>query len=89
MADAIAVVNAGSSSIKFSLFAAQDGELELKARGQIEGIYTAPHFIAKDSAGALLAEKSWGDGVKLGHAGALDHLMGFVRGEFEQLRLEW
>ena len=87
MTDAIAVVNAGSSSIKFSLFAEQDGELELKARGQIEGIYTAPHFVAKDSAGALLADKSWGDGVKLGHAGALDHLMGFVRGEFGQLRL--
>jgi acetate kinase len=87
MADAIAVVNAGSSSIKFSLFAEADGGLELKARGQVEGIYTAPHFIAKNSAGALLAEKSWGDGGKLGHDGALDHLIGFVRGEFGQLRL--
>lgn len=87
MADAIAVVNAGSSSIKFSLFAEADGGLELKARGQVEGLYTAPHFIAKNSAGALLAEKSWGDGAKLGHDGALDHLVGFVRGEFGQLRL--
>jgi acetate kinase len=87
MSDAIAVVNAGSSSIKFSLFAEADGGLELKARGQIEGIYTAPRFIAKNSAGALLAEKSWGDGVELGHDGALDHLVGFVRGEFGQLRL--
>ncbi|HEY1435967.1 MAG TPA: acetate/propionate family kinase [Casimicrobiaceae bacterium] len=87
MADAIAVVNAGSSSIKFSLFAEADGGLDLKARGQVEGIYTEPHFIAKNSAGALLAEESWGDGVKLGHDGALDHLIGFVRGEFGQLRL--
>ena len=87
MADAIAVVNAGSSSIKFSLFAEADGGLELKARGQVEGIHTAPHFIAKNSAGALLAEKSWGDGVKLGHDGALDHLVEFVRGEFGELRL--
>jgi acetate kinase len=87
MADAIAVVNAGSSSIKFSLFAEADGGLELKARGQVEGVYTEPHFIAKNSAGALLAEKSWGEGVKLGHDGALDHLIGFVRGEFGQLRL--
>ena len=38
MADAIAVVNASSSSIKFSLFAVADSELELKANGQIEGI---------------------------------------------------
>ncbi|HUH94542.1 MAG TPA: acetate/propionate family kinase [Casimicrobiaceae bacterium] len=87
MADAVAVVNAGSSSIKFSLFVDADGGPELKARGQVEGIHTAPHFVAKDSAGAFIAEKSWGDGVKLGHAGALDHLVGFVRSEFGQLRL--
>jgi len=87
MADAIAVVNAGSSSIKFSLFAAVDGELELKARGQIEGIYTAPSFAARDGAGASLAAKSWGEGVKLGHEGALDHLVEFVREEFGELRL--
>jgi acetate kinase len=86
MADAIAVVNAGSSSIKFSLFAETEGELSLKARGQIEGIYTVPHFVAKNSAGALLAEKSW-DAAKLGHDGALAQLMRFVRREFAQLRL--
>jgi acetate kinase len=66
MTDAIAVVNAGSSSIKFSLFAEQDGKLKLKARGQNEGIHTGPHFIAKDGAGALIADKSWSNGVKLG-----------------------
>jgi acetate kinase len=87
MADAIAVVNAGSSSIKFSLFAERNSDLELKARGQVEGISTAPRFVAKDGGGALLAEKSWGDGVKLGHDGALDHLMGFVRDQLGQLRL--
>ena len=43
---AIAVINAGSSSIKFSLFAEAGGELDLKAHGQIEGIYTAPRFVA-------------------------------------------
>jgi acetate kinase len=87
MADAIAVINAGSSSIKFSLFAEVNGELELKTRGQLEGIYTAPHFVAKDRGGVPFGEKSWVDGTKLGHDGALDHLMGFVRGEFGQLRL--
>ena len=87
MTDAVAVVNAGSSSIKFSLYAAADSELELKARGQIEGIYTAPRFTARDGAGASLAAKSWGEGVKLGHEGALDHLVGFVREEFGELRL--
>jgi acetate kinase len=87
VADAIAVLNAGSSSIKFSLFAERLSELELIARGQVEGIETAPRFIAHDGNGALLAEKSWGEGVRLGHDAALDHLMGFLRTELvgEQL----
>jgi acetate kinase len=79
MADAIAVLNAGSSSIKFSLFALRGTDLDLTLRGQIEGIYTAPRFVAKDPSGALQAEKSWGEKVELGHAGALDHLVAFLR----------
>jgi acetate kinase len=79
MPDAIAVLNAGSSSIKFSLFELRGPDLELTLRGQIEGIYTAPRFVAKDQDRELQAEKSWGEGVKLGHAGALDHLIAFLR----------
>jgi acetate kinase len=85
--DAIAVVNAGSSSLKFSLFADHGGAPELTARGQIEGIHTAPRFIASDAAGARLAERSWRDGFTLGHDGALAHVMEFVRAGFGQLRL--
>jgi acetate kinase len=79
--DAIAVLNAGSSSLKFSVFAEKAQALELIARGQAEGLYTAPRFVAKDSDGKTLAEKSWGEGVKLGHEGALDHIVAFARGE--------
>ena len=79
MSDAIAVLNAGSSSIKFSLFVERDKQLALVVSGQIEGIYTAPHFVAKDSAGKVAAEKSWGQGAQLGHAGALDHLIAYLR----------
>jgi len=79
--DAIAVLNAGSSSLKFSLFAEQGQELELIARGQAEGLYTAPRFIARDRGGKTLGEKSWGEGTELGHGGALDHLVAFVRSE--------
>ena len=87
MPDAIAVLNAGSSSIKFSLFAERDRELELTARGQAEGIYTDPRFVAKDRSGKTVAEKSWGEGAKLGHDGALDHLVAFVRAELGQQEL--
>ncbi len=82
MTEAIAVLNAGSSSLKFSVFAERDDELELAMRGQAEGLYTAPRFVAKDGAGTVVGEKSWGDSVKLGHDGALEHLVAFLRAEF-------
>jgi acetate kinase len=85
--DAIAVLNAGSSSLKFSLFAKNAGALELVARGQAESLYTAPRFVAEDRNGNTLGEKIWGEGVKLGHAGALDYLLAFLRAELGEQRL--
>ncbi|MGH8597169.1 MAG: acetate/propionate family kinase [Gammaproteobacteria bacterium] len=87
MADAIVVLNAGSSSIKFSLFALGRKDLDVVARGQIEGLFTSPKFVSKDENGKVLSEKSWGDGKSLGHEGALDHLVAYLRGELKELRL--
>jgi acetate kinase len=87
MADAIVVLNAGSSSIKFSLFVVGGKDLCVVARGQIEGLFTAPKFVSKDDSGKVLSEKSWGDGKSLGHAGALDHLVAYLRGELKEHRL--
>ncbi|KPK05989.1 MAG: acetate kinase [Betaproteobacteria bacterium SG8_39] len=87
MRDAILVLNAGSSSIKFSLFADADGTLGLQCGGQIEGLYTAPRFLARDARGATLSEKRWGEGERLGHEGALLHLREFLRGELADFRL--
>lgn len=75
----IVVLNAGSSSIKFSLFAVAGEALQLECRGQIESLFTAPHFVARNQAGQVLVEKSWGEGVSLGHQGALQHLQDFLR----------
>src|SRR5215472_2521944 len=87
MADAILVLNAGSSSIKFSVFLGRNGNLELATRGQVEGLYTSPRFIAKAPDGAAISEKSWGEGVKLGHDRAIDHLRLFLRENHRELRL--
>jgi acetate kinase len=87
MKDTIAVLNAGSSSIKFSLFALAGDAAELLARGQIESIHTAPRFVAKSGEGAVMAEKSWPEGTKLGHEGAIEHLFSHVRAEFAGWRL--
>ncbi len=87
MADAILVLNAGSSSIKFSLFADQAAEPELKLRGQIEGLYTKPRFVARDAAGATLGEHEWTEGTRLGHDSAIEHLSGFLQSYSGQYRL--
>ena len=79
MADVILVLNAGSSSIKFSVFDAGSDSLALLLRGQIEGVYTAPRFSAMDAHGADIGSKSWGEGIELGHAGAITYLIEFLR----------
>lgn len=47
MADAIVVLNAGSSSLKFSLYHNQGKALELDLQGYIEGIHTARALFQK------------------------------------------
>jgi acetate kinase len=79
MSDSILVLNAGSSSLKFSLFAAAGDTLDAVAGGQVEGLYTAPRFIAKDAAGQRLTEKRWDAAQRLGHDGALAHLLDWLR----------
>jgi len=53
----ILVVNAGSSSLKFSLFRVDDAAgLHLAARGQLDGIGTRPRLKASDGAGSPLVD---------------------------------
>jgi acetate kinase len=87
MADVILVLNASSSSIKFSVFLVKPVALELRFRGQIEGLYTAPRFAAKDAAGADISAQTWDEGTRLGHDGAMDHLIGFLQKYREDNRL--
>src|SRR5262245_53809475 len=80
MADVLLVLNAGSSSIKFSVFAqGAQAEDALLLKGQIEGLYTAPRFSAQDAAGQGLGERKWDDGTKLGHEGGVGHIVEFLR----------
>ena len=76
---AIVVLTAGSSSVKFSLFVQQDGALLLRLRGQVEALFNRPHFIARDADGATVGERTWDEGTRLGHVGALAHLIAFLR----------
>jgi acetate kinase len=87
VADAIVVLNAGSSSVKFSLFEVRPTDLALQLRGQIEALSTAPRFVARDQSGRTVAERSWGDGARIGHETAVEHLRAFLRDERDQFRL--
>jgi acetate kinase len=87
VSDVIVVVNAGSSSIKFSAFGLVGADLAPGVRGQIEGLYTAPKFVAKTPAGEVVSQKSWGEGTRLGHDGALEHLVAFLNGSLAGSRI--
>ena len=54
---AILVLNAGSSSLKFQIFGLEAGAPEMQVKGQIDGIGTRPEFKARDRAGTGLADR--------------------------------
>jgi acetate kinase len=87
MADALLVLNAGSSSIKFSVFADEGADPRLVFRGQVEAIYTSPRFSAETAAGDSLGENEWPEGTKLGHEGGVTHIVEFLREHRESYRL--
>lgn len=60
MREAALTLNAGSSSLKFALYAIGAGTAPHRlASGQIEGIGSAPHFLARDESGRVLEERRW------------------------------
>lgn len=63
MADSILIINAGSSSLKFSLYRENiSKEFISSANGLLEGIGTnKPHLIIKDNKKTVLFEKHWTD----------------------------
>ena len=87
MEDAILVLNAGSSSIKFSLFAEDAQGIALRLRGQIDGLASTPCFVARDADGTELGRQEWPAGTALGHADAIAHLSEFLQGYGNRYRL--
>jgi acetate kinase len=69
----IAVLNAGSSSIKFALYGTGHHGA-LLYRGQIEGIGVSPHLKAADASGCVVAEQRWPGGA-LDHHGATAEIL--------------
>ena len=76
---ALLVLNAGSSSLKFSAFDDADPP-RLLVRGIYEELSTRPRFAAHAGGGAALGEQAWAPGTPLGHEGAVEHLFAWSRG---------
>jgi acetate kinase len=80
MGDLIVILNAGSSSLKFTIYADTGETPGVLYDGQIEGIGTGTRFKAKDGAGKVIEEKKWPPGKPLDHEGAIDALFAWARG---------
>lgn len=80
MTETILVVNAGSSSIKFQLFAVGAGDrLERMIKGQVDGIGTRPRLVAVTSQRAILADETWPPSEVATIPAALDKVIAFLR----------
>jgi acetate kinase len=78
----ILVLNAGSSSLKFSMFARRGGEpWQAESRGQVAGIGTAPMFSAASASGAVLADDDPVGGVRDART-ALEWLAGWLASQY-------
>ena len=83
MSDAILVLNAGSSSFKFSLFPAHESPSRqgIMCEGECEGIGHRVHFRAKDRAGASLVDEYLAEGAS--HEDALAALLRWLETRFQ------
>jgi acetate kinase len=72
--DVVLVINAGSSSGKFSVFGVSGAKLSRICRGNFEEIDTKPYLRIRHESGENPAEKHWSAGEPLGHEGAIAYL---------------
>ncbi len=88
MTDAILVINAGSSSIKFAGYApgGHDEPLFL-GKGELEGIGSDPYFAVKNRQGEKVGEYDWPRGSPLGHADGIRHVLHWVAANAGHMRL--
>src|SRR5262249_40373243 len=87
MHDYALVLNAGSSSLKFSVFRRSGNQpWEVASRGQIEGTGTAPRFSARATAGGSLGDVALSSDVRDGRA-ALEALATWLRDTYTNARL--
>ncbi len=83
----VVVLNAGSSSVKFSIFRTPDPHASrLEVRGQIDGIGTSPRLTAKNGDGAVIDDRALDASVSDPRAG-LEVLATWLRSHYGGARV--
>lgn len=86
MSEHILTINAGSSSLKFALFAAD--ALDCAAIGMIDGLGTDPNFTMKDGAGGkLVSDALEGERFVADHGSALRTVLDALAEQFPEARI--
>ena len=75
----ILVINAGSSSLKFQVFAIADGSLERRVRGQMDGVGGRPRLKAADGKGESLVDRTFEASEIADLPAAIDAVQAFLR----------
>ena len=88
MANAIIVVNSGSTSLKFGAYTMDaTGPAPLLCRGQIDAMQGDPHFVAKDPAGKPLDTHAWGQGHAIDHKTALHFVVTWLEANLAEMKV--
>lgn len=75
MTRTVLTLNAGSSSLKFALFAVEGNTAQLRASGQLEGMGGEPHFIFRSASGQIIQDCHPTADEAGDHASVLDHVL--------------
>lgn len=89
MIDGILVINAGSSSIKFSLYLSQDGiKPALNCKGLVEGIGVSPRFAVKSPQGQILEDRRWENQHEIDHELLFKTMIDWVESHLGDIELK-
>jgi acetate kinase len=87
MANALIVLNAGSTSVKFGAYAIDEAKLRLLCRGQIEGMQGNARFSVSDAGGKSLDAHEWGKGHAIDHKGAMRFVITWLESRSSGVKL--
>ncbi len=88
VSEAIVVVNAGSTSLKFGAYAVEATRaLPLLCRGQIDSMESDPHFVVNNADGKQLGVHEWGKDRGIDHKTALHFVITWLEANLAGTRV--